>query len=121
MWAALSTQSFPSLHELTPVDRDRFVLLDTYVRACVEEWCAPGGQLSACSIVLLDDCARSITRRFRLLDGEGQHYFGRFRRLVRQILHGVDMDEVYRQARQEIDTELDEVPVFDDVLADPIV
>jgi hypothetical protein len=23
----------------------------------------------------LDDCARSITRRFRLLDGEGQGYF----------------------------------------------
>jgi hypothetical protein len=81
LWAALSSHSFPYLHELDPVDRDGFVLLDAYLRDCLEEWCASGGQLSARSIVLLDACARSITKRFRRLDGEGQSYFGQFRQL----------------------------------------
>lgn len=98
LWAALSTQPFPYLYELTPMDRDRFVLLDAYLRDCLEEWCASGGQLSARSVVLLADCARSITRRFGLLDGEGQYYFGQFRRLSRRILHGLDVD----QAKQEL-------------------
>jgi hypothetical protein len=74
MCAALSVQPFPYLHELDPADRDGFVLLDTYPRDCVEEWCASGGELSARFFVLLDDCAQTITRRFTLLDGEGQYY-----------------------------------------------
>jgi hypothetical protein len=80
MWTTLSVQPFPHLHELTSMDRDGFVLLDAYLRDCIEEWLASGDQLSARSIVLLDDCARSITRRISLLDGEGQYYFGQFRR-----------------------------------------
>lgn len=63
LWTALSAQSFPYLHELSSVDRDRFVLLDAYLRDCLEEWCVSGGQLSARSIVLLDDCTLAITRR----------------------------------------------------------
>lgn len=107
LWAALSAQSFPCLHELAQTDRDRFVLLDASLRDCVEEWYASGGQISARFIVQLDDCARSITRRFRLLDGEGQYYFGQFRRLARRILRGVDVDQAYRQAEQRMDTEPD--------------
>jgi hypothetical protein len=57
LWASLEAQSFPYLHELAPVDRDGFVLLDAYLCGCVEEWCANNGQLSARSIVLLDDYA----------------------------------------------------------------
>lgn len=107
LWAALSVQVFPCLHELNLTERDRFVLLDTYLRDCLEEWCVTGFLLSARSIVLLDDCTRCITRRYRLLDGEGQSYFGQFRRLARQILHGVDVEQAYRQAEQEMDAELD--------------
>ncbi|WP_201381372.1 hypothetical protein [Ktedonobacter sp. SOSP1-52] len=73
------------------------MLLDAYLRDCLEEWCASGGQLSARSIVLLDDCARSITRRFRLLDGEGQYYFGQSRRLARRVWRGVDMEQAYER------------------------
>lgn len=107
LWTSLEAQPFPFLYELSPTDRDSFVLLDAYLRDCLEEWAASGGQLSARSIVLLNDCARSITRRFRLLDGEGQYYFGQFRRLTRRILRGVDVEYAYRQAEQEMDTELD--------------
>jgi hypothetical protein len=71
LWAALSAQSFPYLHELIPADRDGFVLLDVYLRDYLEEWCVSGGQLSVQSIALLKDCTWAITRRFRLLDGEG--------------------------------------------------
>jgi hypothetical protein len=46
-WAALKERPFPYLHELFPTERDRFVLLDAYLRDCLEEWCASGGQLSA--------------------------------------------------------------------------
>lgn len=74
VWAVLSAQPFPFLHELAPLDRDRFVLLDTSLHDCLEEWCASGGQLSSRSVVLLDGCARSITKRFRLLNGEWQWY-----------------------------------------------
>jgi len=80
------------LHELALADRDRFLLLDAYLRDCIEEWFASGGQLSTRSIVLLDDCARTITKRFSLLNGEGQSYFGQFRKLARRILRGVDVD-----------------------------
>lgn len=107
LWAALSTQSFPYLHELASNERDRFVLLDAYLRDCLEEWCVSGGQLSSRSAVLLDDCARTITRRFRLLDGEGQYYFGQFRQLARRILRGVDVEQAYRQTEQEMDAEID--------------
>ena len=119
LWATLSTQPFPCLHELVPVDRDGFVLLDAYLRDCVEEWVASGGQLSVRSIVLLDDCARTITRRFRLLDGEGQNYFGQFRRLARRILRGVDVNQAYHQAEQEMDAELDGEHAFDEPLVIP--
>jgi hypothetical protein len=81
------------------------VLLEAIVHDCLEEWDASGGQLSARSVVLLDDCARTITRRFRLLDGEGQYYFGQFRRLARQILRGIDVDQAYRQAKQGLAAE----------------
>ncbi len=37
------------------------------------------GQLSARSIVLLDDCIRTITFDFKLLDGEGQYSFGQWK------------------------------------------
>ncbi len=74
LWSSLSAQPFPYLHGLAVVERDRFMLLDAYLRDCLDEWCASGGQISARSIVLLDDCTRTITRRFRLLDGEGQWY-----------------------------------------------
>jgi hypothetical protein len=47
LWAALLSQPFPHLHELASADRDHFVLLDVYLRDCLEEWCASGGQLSA--------------------------------------------------------------------------
>lgn len=107
LWASLESQPFPRLHELASVDRDRFVLLDANLRDCVEEWLASGGLLSARAIVLLDDCAQSITRRFRLLDGEGQSYFGQFRRLARRILRDVNVGQAYRQAEQEMNTELD--------------
>jgi hypothetical protein len=107
LWADLEFQPFPHLHGLAPADRDRLVLLDAYLRDCVEEWVASDDQLSARSIILLDDCARTITKRFRLLDGEGQYYFGQFRRLARRILRGVDVNEAYRLARQEMDSECD--------------
>lgn len=100
LWAALSARPFPYLHELAPRDRDRFVLLDSYLRDCLEEWYASGGQLSACSIILLDACAQSITRRIRFLDGEGQYYFGQFRRLARRILRGVDVKCVFDTEEQ---------------------
>lgn len=112
LWASLEALSFPSLHELSPTDRDRFILLDAYLRDCLEEWCASGGHLSARSAVLLDDCARTITKRFTLLDGEGQHYFGQFRRLVRRILRGIDIAQAYRQAEQEIVTDPDLADFF---------
>lgn len=105
LWAILEAQSFPYLHELAPLDRNGFVLLDTYLCDCLEEWCASGGQLSPRTIVLLDDCAHTITKRFSLLDGEGQYYFGQFRRLARRILRGVDVDLAYRQAMQELVTD----------------
>lgn len=92
-WTSLEPQPFPYLHELALADQDRFVLLDAYLRDCLEEWVASGGQLSLRSIVLLDDCARTITRRLQLLDGEGQYYFGQFRRLARRILRGVDVGQ----------------------------
>jgi hypothetical protein len=95
LWAALSSYPFPYLHELASPDRDSFVLLDAYLRDCLEEWYASGGQLSARSMVLLDDCACIITRCFRLLDGEGQCYFGQFRRLARRILRGVGVEWAY--------------------------
>lgn len=82
LWVGLEFQPFPHLHGLAPTDRDRFVLLDAYLRDCLEEWCAFGGQLSARSVVLLEDCARTITKHYQLLDGEGQYYFGQFRRLA---------------------------------------
>src|SRR5437660_1595205 len=97
LWAVLSAQPFPHLHELVPRDRDVFVLLDAYLHGCLEEWWASGRQLSARSIVLLDDCTLTITRRFRLLDGEGQWYFGQFRRLARQVLRGVDVEQAYER------------------------
>jgi hypothetical protein len=120
LWAALLAQSFPSLHELAQEERDGFALLDAYLRDCVEEWSAPGDQLSARSIVLLDNCARTIPRRFRLLDGEGQYYFGQFRRLARRILRGVDVEQAYRQAEQEMAAELEWEHVFDESFASPI-
>ena len=95
------------------MDRDGFVLLDAYLRDCLEEWCASGGQLSARSFVLLDSCARSITRRFRLLDGEGQYYFGQFRRLARRLLRSVDVNQAYRLAEQEMTSELGGEHSFD--------
>jgi hypothetical protein len=49
------------------VERDRFVLLDAYLHDCLEEWSTPSGQLSARSVVLLDACACTITRHFKLL------------------------------------------------------
>ncbi len=113
LWASLEAHPFPWMHELAPVDRDSFVLLDAYLRGCLEEWFATGGQLSVRSIVLLDDCARSITRRFTLLDGEGQCYFGQFRRLAQRVLRGVDVEQAYRQAKQDMDTELDLERAFD--------
>lgn len=82
--AVLSAQPFPYLHDLAPADLDCFVLLDAYLRDCLEEWCASGGQLSARFIALLYDCASTIPRHFMLLDGEGQSYFGQFRRLARR-------------------------------------
>jgi hypothetical protein len=106
------------LPELAPADRGCFVLLEAYLRDCVEEWCASGDQLSARSIVLFDDCARTITRRFPLLDGEGQSYFRWFRRLARQILRGIDMDQTYRQVEQEMTAELDWEHLPDELLAD---
>jgi hypothetical protein len=114
VWVVLSAQPFPFLHELAPVERDCFVLLDAYLRDCLEEWCESGGQLSAHSIVLLDDCARSITRRFRFLDGEGQYYFGQFRRLARRILRRVDVNEAHRQVEREMAVLLDEEYCFDE-------
>lgn len=113
VWGALSVCPFPFLHDLAPVDCDRFVLLDAYLRNCLDEWCASGGQLSACSVVLLDDCARSITKHFRLLDDEGQYYFGQFQRLARRILRGIDVEQAYRQAEQEMVAEFDWKHTFD--------
>ncbi len=115
LWASLATRPFPYLHELAPRDRDVFVLLDAYLRGCVEEWLFSGGQLSERSIVLLDDCARSISRRFPLLDGEGQCYFGQFRQLARRILRNVDVEQVYRQVGQETNAELDWEHGFDEL------
>jgi hypothetical protein len=67
LWSSLSAQPFSYLHGLAVVERGRFMLLDAYLRDC------------------LDDCTLTITRRFRLLDGEGQWYFGQFRRLARRV------------------------------------
>jgi hypothetical protein len=74
LWPSLSAQPFPYLHGLAVVERVRFMLLGASLRDCLDEWCASGGQLSARSIVLLDDCIHTITRHFRLLNGEGQWY-----------------------------------------------
>jgi len=109
LWASLEAQPFPLLHELTPMDQDGFVLLDAYLRTCLEEWYASGGQLSTRSVVLLDDCALSITRRSRLLDGEGQYYFGQFRRLARRILHGLDVE----QAKQKLAADPGSAAIFE--------
>ena len=76
------------------------------MRTCVEEWGTSGGQLSARSIVLLDNCTRTITKRFMLLDGEGRYYFGLFRRLARRILLSVDVKLAYCQTEQEMSAEL---------------
>ena len=57
--------------------------------------------------MLLENCARGITKRFRLLDGEGLYYFGQFRRLARRILREVDVEQAYRQAVQDMDAELE--------------
>ena len=92
-WAALSAQPFPYLYELAPVDRDCFMLLDAYLRGCIEEWFTSGGQLSARSVVLLDDCVRTLSKRFKLLGEEGQSYFGQYIRLARRILGSVDVAE----------------------------
>lgn len=118
LWADLEFQPFPYLPGLAPADRDRFVLLDAYLRDCLEEWVASDGQLSARSVVLLDDCARSITRRFRLLDGEGQFYFGQFRKLAQRILRKVDVKQAYHQAEQELAAELNWEHTFDEHLPD---
>ncbi|HZO75779.1 MAG TPA: hypothetical protein VFB60_26500 [Ktedonobacteraceae bacterium] len=72
------------------------MLLDAYLRNCLEEWIASGGLLFARSIVLLDVSTRSITRLFQLLDS--CYFFGQFRRIVRRILGGVEMGKVYWQA-----------------------
>lgn len=37
LWTSLSAHPFPYLHELAPVNRDRFVLLDAYLRNCIKE------------------------------------------------------------------------------------
>lgn len=117
LWVALSAQPFPFLHELAPEDRDRFVLLDAYLRDCLEEWVLSDGQFSARSVVLLADCARSIARRWRLLDGEGQYYFGQFRRLARRILRGFDVNEAHRQVERQMAALLDEERCFDEPFA----
>lgn len=98
LWTSLETSPFPALTELATQDRDLFVLLDTYLRDCIEEWFACNGQLSARSIVLLDDCTRTITKYFKLLEGESQYYFGQFKKLAKWILRGVDVG----QAKQEL-------------------
>jgi hypothetical protein len=124
LWTALLAQPFPYLHELSPADRDSFVLLDAYLRGCLEEWIASGGQLSVSSVVLLDDCTRTITRRFRQLDSEGRYYFGLFRRLARRILRGLDMDEAYHQVEQELATNPNQAEFFenlDTALVDALV
>ena len=79
LWVCLETLPFPTLHGLTALDQDSFVLLDTYLRYCLEEWFASNGQPSARSIMLLDDCIRTITFDFKLLDGEGQYSFGQWK------------------------------------------
>ncbi len=114
LWASLEAQSFPSLPERASVDRDCFVLLDAYLRGCMEEWWVSGGQLSARSIVLLDDCARTITKHFKLLNGEGQSYFGQFRKLARRILRDLNVDQAHCQAEQEMAADLDWEHFFDD-------
>ncbi len=35
LWAALSANPFPYLHELAPMDRDGFVRLDAYLCDCL--------------------------------------------------------------------------------------
>lgn len=120
-WATLSAQPFPYLHELTPMERDRFVLLDAYLRDCIEEWFTTGFRLSARSVVLLDDCVRTITKRFTLLDGEGQFYFGQYRSLARRILHGLDVDQAHRQAEQEMAADPDLVDLLGEPLTDLVV
>lgn len=80
------------MHGLATADQDSFVLLDAYLRYCVEEWFASNGQMCARSIVLLDDCIRTITFDFKLLDGEGQYYFGQFKKLGKRIFRDVDVE-----------------------------
>jgi hypothetical protein len=105
LWTSLKAHPFPYLHELAPRDRDGFVLLDTYLRGCLEEWITTDNQLSAHSIVLLDDCVRSITKRFQLLDSEGQYYFGQFRGLAKRILRNLDMNEASLRVEQEMNAD----------------
>jgi hypothetical protein len=57
-------------------------------------------------MVLLDDCAHTITRRLKRLDGEEQCYFGQYRRLAQRILRGVDVEQAYWQTEQEMDAEM---------------
>lgn len=92
--------------KLAQGDLDGFVSLDAYLRDCLEEWTFSDGQLSAHSIALLNGCARSITKRFQLLDSEGHYYFGQFMRLARRILHGVDVGLAYQQGEQEMNKNL---------------
>jgi hypothetical protein len=94
LWASLEAQPFSFLHELAPVDQDRFVLLD--------------------------DCVRTIIRCFTLLDSEGQCYFGPFRKLAWRILRDVDVGHAYRQAEQELGTGLDWERAFGDPLLTPL-
>lgn len=49
------------------------------------------------------------------MNGEGQCYFGHFRQLARRILRGVDVDQAYRQAEQEMSAELNREHSFDQV------
>jgi len=97
LWASLEASSFPISNELTIQDRDAFTLLDTYLSYCVEEWFACNGQISALSVVLLDNCTRT-TKDLKHLDGEGQCYFGQWRQLARRMLRGIDV----KQAKQEL-------------------
>jgi hypothetical protein len=108
----LAEHAVPSLHYLDPGDRDAFELLDVYLRGCLEAWWNQEGKLSARSIVLFDECRRTLTQKVTLLDGEALCYFCLCQQLVRCLLREMNVEQFYHLAVQEWAADPDLGPFF---------
>ncbi len=75
----------PSLHELSPNDRETLEVLDLYLRACLEAFFVNEGCLEARWVVLLDHCSHELAPWLRKLKGEPQQYFTRLTQFTAQV------------------------------------